>query len=117
MAVKVRSLVNVFRKRVKRRSQTTRRQADDASFCRDIEREAYIEIDRYLGRKPRHSNAEKFREGANKAVGGQDNVTRVGAASSRERPKAKRYVTYRLESQLRCTVSTISTMADMTKGH
>jgi hypothetical protein len=101
LAVRVRSLVNVLRKRVNRRSQTGRGKADDASFCRDIEREAYLEIDRYLGRKSRHNSAGKSGEGGKKAVGVQDDVTRVGAASSRERPKARRCVICRLESQLR----------------
>jgi hypothetical protein len=114
LAVKVRSLVNAFRKRANRRSQTARRKADDASFCRDIEREAYLEIDRYLGRKSRHHNAGKFSEGAKKIVGAQEGVTRIVAAPSRERPNARRCVICRLESQLRCT---IATMADMTIGH
>ena len=113
LAVKVRSLVNAFRKRANRRSQTARRRADDASFCRDIEREAYLEIDRYLGRKSRHHNGGKFSEGGKKVVGVQDGVTRVGAASACERPNARRCVDCRLESQLRCT---IATMADMTIG-
>ena len=114
LAVKVRSLVNAFRKRANRRSQTARRKADDASFCRDIEREAYLEIDRYLGRKSRHSSAGKFSEGVKKVVGVQKEVTRSGTASSRESPDATRCVIYHLESQLRCT---IATMADMTIGH
>lgn len=114
LAVRVRSLVNALRKRVNRRSQTGRGKADDASFCRDIEREAYLEIDRYLGRKPRHNRAGKSSEGGKKVVAVQDGVTRVGAGSSRERPNARRCVICRLESQLRCT---IATMADMTIGH
>lgn len=69
LAVKVRSLVNTFRKRAKRRSHTARgRRADDTSFCRDIEREAYCEIDRYLGRKPKHNRGQKLRERTKKAV-------------------------------------------------
>ena len=71
LAVKVRSLVNVFRKRVRHRSQTARRRADDASFCRDVEREAYREIDRYLGRKPKHNRGRRFGEGATKACVGE----------------------------------------------
>jgi len=114
LAVRIRSLVNVLRKRVDRRSQTARRRADDASFCRDIEREAYLEIDRYLGRKSRHNNAGKVREGVKKVVAVQEGVARIDRAASRERPNASRYVNCRLESQLRCT---ISTMADMTIGH
>jgi hypothetical protein len=106
--------VNSFRKRANRRSQAARRRADDTSFCRDIEREAYLEIDRYLGRKPRHNKAGKCSEGAKKVVGVGDAVTRVGVAASREIPNARRCVIYRLESQLRCT---ISTMADMAIGH
>ena len=114
LAVKVRSLVNAFRKRANRRSQTARRKADDASFCRDIEREAYLEIDRYLGRKSRHNNAGKAREGVKKVVAVQDGVARVDRAPSRERPNASRCVNCRLESQLKCT---ISTMANTTIGH
>jgi hypothetical protein len=114
LAVKVRSLVNAFRKRVNRRSQTARRKGDDALFCRDIEREAYLEIDRYLGRKSRPNNAKRFKEGAKKGVGAQEDVKGIGAASSRERPYARRCVTCRLELQSRCT---ISTMANATKGH
>lgn len=69
LAVKVRSLVNTFRKRAKRRSHTARgRRADDTSFCRDIEREAYCEIDRYLGRKPKRNRGRKLREGTKKTV-------------------------------------------------
>ena len=114
LAVRIRSLVNALRKRVDRRSQTTRRRADDASFCRDIEREAYLEIDRYLGRKSRHNNAEKVRGGTKKVVAVRDSATRIDTASSRERPNARRCVICGLESQLKCT---IPTMADMTKGH
>ena len=114
LAVRIRSLVNALRKRVDRRSQTARRRADDASFCRDIEREAYLEIDRYLGRKSRHNNAKKVRGGTKKVVAVRDSATRIDTASSRERPNARRCVICRLESQLKCT---ISTMADMTKGH
>jgi len=97
LAVKVRSLVNAFRKRVNRHSRTARRKGDDASFCRDIEREAYLEIDRYLGRKSRPSNVEKFREGAKKRVGVRDSIDSIGAASSCERHNAKRFVICRLE--------------------
>ena len=114
LAVRIRSLVNALRKRLDRRSQTTRRKADDASFCRDIEREAYLEIDRYLGRKSRHNNAEKVRGGTKKVVAVRDSATRIDTASSRERPNARRCVICGLESQLKCT---IPTMADMTKGH
>lgn len=114
LAVRIRSLVNALRKRVDRRSQTARRRADDALFCRDIEREAYLEIDRYLGRKSRHNNAGKVREGVKRVVAVQDGVARIDRAPSRERPNASRCVNYRLERQLRCT---ISTMANMTKDH
>ena len=114
LAVRIRSLVNALRKRLDRRSQTTRRKADDASFCRDLEREAYLEIDRYLGRKSRHNNAEKVRGGTKKVVAVQDGVARVDRAPSRERPNASRCVNCRLESQLKCT---ISTMANTTIGH
>ena len=69
LAVKVRSLVNTFRKRAKRHAHTGRgRRADDTSFCRDVEREAYREIDRYLGRKPKHNRGWKCREGAKKGI-------------------------------------------------
>ncbi|GAB7329928.1 hypothetical protein MBLNU13_g01632t1 [Cladosporium sp. NU13] len=90
LAVRIRSLVNALRKRVDRRSQTARKRADDASFCRDIEREAYLEIDRYLGRKSRHNNAGKVREGVKKVVAVQDGVARIDRAPSRERPNASR---------------------------
>lgn len=72
MAVKVRSLVNSLRKRVKRRSHAVaRKKADDTPFCRDIEREAYRAIDRYLGRrpKPKRATASRSREGVKKAIG------------------------------------------------
>ena len=92
LAVRIRSFVNALRKRVDRRSQTARRRADDASFCRDIEREAYLEIDRYLGRKSRRNNAGKVREGVKKVVAVQEGVARIDRAASRERPNASRYV-------------------------
>lgn len=96
LAVKVRSLVNVFRKRAKRRSQTVRRKADDASFCRDIESEAYREIDRYLGRKPRR-RFRKFEEGATEAGVVGNDVIAIGATSTCERTSnAQRCVIYHL---------------------
>lgn len=54
---KVLQLVNTFRKRVKTRVQSTRRPKRKTStrvtedFCQDFERQAFEEIDRYLGRK------------------------------------------------------------------
>ena len=114
LAVRIRSLVNALRKRVDQRSQTARRRADDASFCRDVEREAYLEIDRYLGRKSSHNNAEKVKERVKRVVAVQEGVARIDRAPSRERSNASRCVYCRLESQLRYT---ISTMTDMTIGH
>jgi hypothetical protein len=97
LAVKVRSLVNAFRKRAKRRLQTVRRKADNASFCRDIEREAYSEIDRYLGRKPNHHKGGKFGAGAKKAgVVGED-VIGIDADSACERTNVERCVICHLE--------------------
>jgi hypothetical protein len=69
LAVRVRSLVNSFRKRVKRHSHVARRKkANDSSFCRDIEREAYGAIDRYLDRRPKRATVVKLREGAKKGI-------------------------------------------------
>lgn len=67
LAVKVRTLINTFRKRVKSRPQTSRKKFGDRSFCRDLEREAYSEIDRYLGRTQRRARNRKSREGATRA--------------------------------------------------
>ena len=55
---KVLQLVNGFRKRVETRVHATRipqkastKTATASSFCQDFERQAFAEIDRYLGRK------------------------------------------------------------------
>ena len=54
---KVLQLVNTFRKRVKTRGQTARSPKKETServahdFCQSFERQAFEEIDRYLGRK------------------------------------------------------------------
>ncbi|KAM0720208.1 hypothetical protein Q7P37_004344 [Cladosporium fusiforme] len=61
LAVKVRTLINAFRKRARPRSHSARKKLSDSAFCRDIEREAYREIDQYLGRKHR-----RHREGVKK---------------------------------------------------
>jgi hypothetical protein len=77
--------------------QTVRRKADNASFCRDIEREAYSEIDRYLGRKPNHHKGGKFGAGAKKAgVVGED-VIGIDADSACERINVERCVICHLE--------------------
>jgi hypothetical protein len=69
LAVRLRSLVDSFRKRVKRREHVAkRRKADDTTFCRDIEREAYGAIDQYLGRRPKRATVVRLREGAKKAI-------------------------------------------------
>lgn len=108
LAVKVRSLVNNFRKRAKRRSQAARgRRADDTSFCRDIEREAYCEIDRYLGRKPKRNRGRKLREGTKKSVASGNEVG-SRAPLSCERVNVERCVMIGVERQLRLTISTMA---------
>lgn len=85
LAVKVRSLVKSLRKRVKRRSHVVAsKKADDTSFCRSIEREAYGAIDRHLGRRPRRATAGRIREGRKKAT------TRERAALSHDKVKIKK---------------------------
>jgi hypothetical protein len=84
LAVKVRSLVNSLRKRAKERSHVVRKKADRAFFGRDIEREAYGAIDRYLGRRPRRAAAFRSREGGKKAT------ARDGAAVSHDKVNVKK---------------------------
>jgi hypothetical protein len=84
LAVRVRSLVDSFRKRVKLRSYSARKRADDKSFCRDIEREAYSAIDRYLGRRPKRATAVKLREGEKKVI------ARDGVALSHDKVSVKK---------------------------
>ena len=75
LAVRLRSLVDSFRKRVKRREHVAKRKkVDDTTFCRDIEREAYGAIDRYLGRRPKRATIVKSKEGA------KTTIAREGAA-------------------------------------
>jgi hypothetical protein len=106
LAVRVRSLVNVFRKRVKRRSRTAvRKKAVDA--CWDIEREAYQEIDRYLGR-PKRNRRLKSEAGANEVAATR---LRIGAASACERSVIERCVICCFENQSRQTTA-VSTIAD-----
>jgi hypothetical protein len=74
-----------------------RRKADNASFCRDIEREAYIEIDRYLGRKSKHHKGGKFGAGTRKAGVVGDDVIGIDADSACERANVERCVICRVE--------------------
>ena len=67
---KVLQLVHVFRQRVTRKLRANRQATRNASstnsvhvdgeFCRGVERQAYDEIDRYLGRKTRSSKGKKL---------------------------------------------------------
>lgn len=57
-------LVNTFRKRAKTRVQARRpKKASSAKvrrdFCQEVEREAFEEIDRYLGRRSHHRSLRK----------------------------------------------------------
>lgn len=89
LAVRVTSLVNRFRKRVKRRSQTARKRTDGNLFCRDIEVEAYCEIDRYLGRKSKHIAAGRVGEGTKKG-GVRSEASRVDELDSCDKVNVKR---------------------------
>jgi hypothetical protein len=56
VALRALSVLHALRRRVKQHLQIkgkTRSKKDTSKFCRDIERQAYEEIDRYLGRKPK----------------------------------------------------------------
>jgi len=105
LAVRLRSLVDSFRKRVKQRPHVAKRKkADGGTFCRDIEREAYVAIDRYLGRRPKRATGVRLREGVKRST------ARDGAALSHDKAVKKYAISrdFEVESQDNRTIGTLT---------
>lgn len=93
---KVLQLVNTFRKRVKTRVNSTRvpkKQSsprDTEDFCQDFERQAFEEIDKYLGRKtvyPR-TKARKTDTAKPKSTEGRSHKLTATALEDQAPPKS-----------------------------
>jgi len=98
---KVLQLVNAFRKRITRKhtARTTKKVSSRNtrdSFCQGFERQAFAEIDTYLGRKRRHPPARHSSHVPSKgiAVGrkAKEPASQVAAKRRSDRQSAARYV-------------------------